>query len=277
VVLARLRAGVAIKDRPPDAKTWRISRLLIAYRTFLDSGFGNEFPKIRNQYTEFGYTILCFWAFDTSQELGVGEITIVGATYPNLGNLNLAIGADEADSLHRPPHEYEAGGLRVRGVTSRGNWYVRGVVIVAWAHDDVLGQVEGQRPAAIAAVVTVPDYIPAWRAAHHPERIGQVRAEDEAEFSGGVVAQLDPRAATALDRAAAWVNDAHQTLDGSEREAVAGVLVALREARVPVDDDGLRARLMARGWNGGLINATATLASRVAKGETPRHRPTRLG
>jgi hypothetical protein len=217
------------------------------------------------------------WAFETAAELGVGEITIVGATYPNLCNLGLAVGAAEADLLHRPPHEYEAGDLRVRGVTSRGNWHVRGVVIVAWANDDVLGQVEGQGPAAIAAVVSWPDYIPAWLSAHRPERIGQVRAEAEAEFAGGGVAQFDPRATTALDKAAAWVNDAHHTLDSGEREAVAGALVALREARVPVDDAALRAHLMARGWNGGLINATVTLARRVAKGETPRHRPTRPG
>jgi len=217
------------------------------------------------------------WAFETAEQLGVGELTIVGATYPNLGNLNLAIGGGEADSLRRPPHEYQAGGLRVRGVTSRGNWHVSGVIIVAWANDEVLGQVEGQRPAAIAAVVSWPAYIPAWLSAHRPERIGQVRAEAEAEFAGGGVAQLDPRAATALDKAAVWVNDAHHTLDRDEGEAVAGAFVALREARVPIDDAALRARLMARGWKGGLINATVTVARRVAKGETPKHRPTRLG
>jgi hypothetical protein len=188
------------------------------------------------------------WALETARELGVAEITVVGATYPNLGNLNLAIGAAEADSLHRSPHEYEVGGVTVRGVTSRGNWHVRGVVIVAWANDDVLGQVEGQRPAALAAVVSWPEYIPAWLAAHRPKRIGQVRVENEAD----------------------------NTLDSDEREAVASALVALREARVPVDDAALRAHLMARGWNGGLINATVTLARRVMKGETPRHRPTRL-
>jgi hypothetical protein len=44
--------------------------------------------------------------------LGVDEITIVGATYANLRNLNLAIGASEADLLYRSPHEYEAGELR---------------------------------------------------------------------------------------------------------------------------------------------------------------------
>jgi hypothetical protein len=216
------------------------------------------------------------WAFETAQDLGVSEITIIGATYPNLGNLNLAIGAAEADLLHRSPHEYEVGGVTVRGVTSRGNWHVRGVVIVAWANDDVLGQIEGQRPAALAAVVSWPEYIPAWLATHRPKRIGQVRAEDEAEFAGGG-AQLDPRAATALDKAAAWVNDAHRTLDSGEREVIAGALVALREARVPVEDAALCAHLMARSWNGGLINATATLARRVGKGETPRHRTFQVG
>ena len=100
--------------------------------------------------------------------------------------------------------------------------------------------------------------------------------EEEAEFAGGV-AQLDPLAVAAFDKVAATVNDAHHTLDSGEREAVAGVLVALREAWVPVDDAALRAHLMGRGWNGGLINATVTLSRRVAKGETPRHRPMRLG
>jgi hypothetical protein len=53
------------------------------------------------------------WTFETAARLNVREITIVVATYQNLGNVDLAIGADEADLMRRPSHEYEAGGLLV--------------------------------------------------------------------------------------------------------------------------------------------------------------------
>jgi hypothetical protein len=215
------------------------------------------------------------WAFEMAEQLDVGEITIVGATYENFRNLDLAIGFAEADLLQRAPHEYEAGGLLVRGVTSRGNWRVRGVVIVAWANDDVLGKVEGQRPSAVAAIAQWADQITAWRSVYRPERIGQVREEQEAEYAehaGAEVSTLDARATSALNSASAWVNDAHHRLDGEEREALAGALLALHQAGVGVEAVQLRANLMARGWNGDLIEDAVTLAVRVAKGETPHHR-----
>lgn len=217
------------------------------------------------------------WAFETAEQLGVHEITVVGATYENLGNLDLAIGPVEADRLRRLPHEYQVGGMRVRGVPMRGGGLVRGVALVAWANDDVLARVEGQRPRAIAAVASWPNYIPAWLATYRPERIGQVRADAEAEYGAPAVVQLDVRAAGALDRAAAWVNEHHAGLHGAEREAVAGAFVALRAAGVPVEADALRAHLLARGWDGGMIADAVKLAERVANGETPHHRPMPLG
>ncbi len=211
------------------------------------------------------------WAFETAERLGVAEITIVAATYQNLGALDLAIGDDEAQLLRRPPHTYEAGGVTVSGVASRGIWRARGVVIVAWANDATLGVIEGQRPAAIAAVAQWPDRIPAWLSAHGPERIGQVRTDQEAEWAQSTVPPLSARAAEALD-SAGWVNQAHQTLSADEREVVAGALLALRSEGAYVDLEALRAHLMAQDWNGGLINDVVGLAERVARGKTPRHR-----
>jgi hypothetical protein len=216
------------------------------------------------------------WAFDTAEQLGVNEITIVGATYDNLGNLGLAIGPVEADSLRRLSHEYQVDGIRVRGVPMRGGGFVRGVVLVAWANDEILARLEGQRPRAIAAVASWPDYIPAWLATFRPERIGQVRPDAESEFAAPTVVRLDVRAAESLDRAAASVNEHHAGLHGSEREVVAGALVALRDAGVPVDTDALRAHLMQRGWDGGMVADTVKLAERVASGTTPRHKVMRL-
>jgi len=60
---------------------------------------------------------------------------------------------------------------------------------VAWASDEALTEIEGQRPAAIAAVAQWPDDIPTWRSVHRPERIGQVRAEQEAEFDTATVGE----------------------------------------------------------------------------------------
>jgi hypothetical protein len=213
------------------------------------------------------------WALDTAAELDVDEVTIVGSTYEVLGRLDRAIGSAEAGRLRVQPHGYRVGGITVRGVTRRGYWYAKGVVLAAWASHEVLAEIEGHRPDAIAAVADWPDTIATWRSVYSPSRIGQVRPEQEAEYDTAGVASLDPRAARAIRVAGGFVNENHSVLSKDEREAVAGALVALRAARIPVDTAGLRALLMASGWNGRLVNKAIELADRVERGETPHHRP----
>jgi hypothetical protein len=216
------------------------------------------------------------WLLETAAAIGSAEASILGSTYDNLGNLDFALGAHEAADLRSTAHGYRVGGITVRGITRRGSFYIRGPVLVAWATDEVLALVEGQRPPAIAAVASWPDDIVSWRSVYAPERIGQVRAEQEAEYNTVTAQPLDPRARQAIDRAGALVNESHSVLATYEREAVAGAFVALRAANVPVDRDAVRAHLMTAGWNGKLIERVITLAERVARGETPRHRPMTL-
>jgi hypothetical protein len=146
------------------------------------------------------------------------------------------------------------------------------VVLVAWADDRALAEVEGHQPAAIAAVADWPDSIKTWLSIHAPERIGGVRAEQEAEFVAPAIVPLDAREAKAFDSVAAMVNEHHSVLSIHEREWLAGALVALRNVGVPVDQDALRGHLMSAGWGGRLIDQAISLAERVARGETPRHR-----
>jgi hypothetical protein len=216
------------------------------------------------------------WAFDTADECGVKDITIVGATYDNLGELDWAIDDPRAAGLRALPHSYRVGPITVTGVSRRGSWNARGVVIVAWANDRVLSDIEGQHPTAIAAVATWPDSIPGWRSVHKPDRIGQVRPDQEAQFDTATITGLDPRAVKAIDSAGAWVNESHAVLDTDERKAVAGALIALRSAGIPVDPAELRAHLMTKHWSGGLIEQTIEVARRVADGRTPQHRPFQL-
>jgi hypothetical protein len=142
---------------------------------------------------------------------------------------------------------------------------------LAWASDDALAEIEGQRPPAIATVAQWPDDVATWRSTYGPERIGQVRAEQEAEFDTVTVAELDPRAARAVRGAAALVNENHSVLGTHEREVLAGALVSLREANIPLDPEALRAYLMAAGWNGRLVGQVLRIAERVERGDTPRH------
>lgn len=215
------------------------------------------------------------WALEMAEELDV-DLSILASTYDALGRLDWAIGSSEAGRLRVQPHGYRAAGVNVHGVSRRGSWWVRGVVLAAWASDPVLAEIESQRPAAIVAVAQWPDDIAAWRQIHSPARIGQARPDTEAPYDAQAVAELDPRAAQAINAAGGWVNQAHSTLSTHEREAVAGALVALRRADVPVDGEALRAHLMAQGWNGKLIERVVQLAERVANGQTPKHRPFRL-
>lgn len=213
------------------------------------------------------------WAFDTAQRLGVADISIVASTYEALGRLNWAIGSAEASRLRVQPHGYNVSGMTVHGISRRGYWRAHGVVLVAWASDQVLAEIEAQRPAAIAAVAQWPDDIAGWRSIHHPPRIGQTRAEVEAQFSTVAVTPLDPRVERTIDAAAAIVNENHSVLDTDERQLMAGAFIALRQAGIGVPSDALRTHLMTKGWNGKLIERAVELAERVAAGQTPKHRP----
>lgn len=211
------------------------------------------------------------WLLEQADQLGTTEVNIVASTYDSLGHLNWAIGASAAQRLRVQPHEYKVGGITVRGVSRRGFWHVRGPVLVAWPDDQVMAEIEGKRPAALAAVAQWPDDVATWRSVYRPTRVGQVRPEQEAEFDTVMVDELDPQVAEAIRGAAAIVNENHAVLSTHEREAMAGALVALRSAGIPVDGDALRAYLMSAGWQGGLINQVLELVDRVDRGQTPRH------
>jgi hypothetical protein len=212
------------------------------------------------------------WLLDAADALGSSEVTILASTYDSLGSLARAIGDSEAQWLRAQPHQYRVGRITVHGVSRRGFWMTRGPVLVAWAHDDVLSEVEGKRPPAIAAVAMWPDDIATWRSVYRPDRIGQVRAEQEADFDTVVAPEIDGRVADALATAISVVNENHAVLSTHEREYVAGALVSLRERNVGVDVEAVRAYLMEAGWSGELINQVLELAERVARGQTPRHR-----
>jgi hypothetical protein len=211
------------------------------------------------------------WLLESAAELGASEVSIVAATYGNFGYLGSAIGSAAAERLRVLPHGYRHDGITVRGVSRRGFWSTRGPVLVSHATDEIMAEVEGQRPPAIAAVAPWPDDIATWRSIHHPGRIGQVRAEQEAPHATRSAPTLDARAAEALDSVAPLINEGHAVFDTDERETVAGALIALSTANVPVAAEGLRAHLMRAGWAGELIEQALELAARVARGERPRH------
>ena len=211
------------------------------------------------------------WLLETADQLGATEVSIVASTYDSLGHLNWAIGASAAQWLREQPHEYRVGGITVRGVSRRGFWHVRGPVLVAWPDDQVMAEIERKRPAAVAAVAQWPDDIATWRSVYGPTRIGQVRPEQEAEFDTATIGELDPQVAEIIRSATAIVNENHAVLSTHEREAMAGALVALRNAGIPVDKEALRAYLMAARWQGRLVGQVLELVDRIDRGQTPRH------
>jgi hypothetical protein len=211
------------------------------------------------------------WLLKTATELGTEEVSIVAATYRGLGHLGSAISKAAAARLGVKPHAYRHRGITVRGVSQRGGWCARGPVLMVLPDDEIMAEVEGQRPPAVAAVASWPDHIATWRSIYNPPRIGQVRAEHEARFDTVVVPELDPRAAEVIDAVTVLVNEPYVVLDIDEREDIAGALIALSEANVPVSVEGLRAHLMRAGWQGELIENVLELARRIACGERPRH------
>ena len=212
------------------------------------------------------------WLLRTAVEIGATEVFVAVASYEVLDRLVSTIGSDQVRKLRRTQRSYRASGVTVRAVSRRGSWWAHGPVLVAWAKDDVLAQVEGMHPPAIAAVAAGPDDIAAWRKVHNPPRIGEVRPDSDAGSETLVVAELDPRVSKAIDGAAISVNRNHWILATDERELIAGALIALRSARVAVDLGAFRAHLMAAGWSGSLIIDVLRLAKRIEAGATPRHR-----
>jgi hypothetical protein len=213
------------------------------------------------------------WLLEVAKSLDATDVSIVGATYDVLGRLDLAIGDQAANALRVLPHRYTIGGITVHGVSRHGSWQIRGPVLAAWPNEDVLADIEGQKPVAVAAVASWPDNVAGWRSIYLPERIGQIRTEQEAEFDTVIVAELDRRVAGVVRVAAALVNESHSVPSTHERERMAGAFVALRDAGITVDLDALRAHLMGAGWNGQLVGRVLQLAERVAGGETPHHQP----
>lgn len=212
------------------------------------------------------------WLAETARDLGYNEVSILAATYDRLGDFGRSLGSHVASRLRSTEHRHVTqSGLTVHGITTRGSWHPRGPVLVAFGGSEVLAEVEGRNPPAIATVAGWPDDIAGWRSAFAPQRIGQVRADQEAQFDTLVVQALDPRAAAELAGPLALVNENHSALSTHERQRLARAFVELRRQRVPVDDEELRTHLMGAGWNGKLIAAAVGLAARVAQGQTPRH------
>lgn len=212
------------------------------------------------------------WALEKAQELETG-VSIVAGTYGNFRKLDDAIGSSEAQRLALGDHAYTVQGVHVRAVPARSTFFVSGVVLVAWATDARMAQVEGQHPAAVAAVASLPDDIAGWRSVHPAERIGEVRPEQESEFDSAPAEPLDPRAAAALSSSGAMINQNHAAMDTDEREGVAGALLAIRAAGLSLDPAAIRAHLMSEHWSGPIIEQALELASRIESGKRPRHRP----
>lgn len=212
------------------------------------------------------------WALAVARERGTG-VSIVAGAFKTFRNFGPGLGHARAAALYAGSHRYSDQGVVVSAVPATRRFHVGGVVLVAMASDERLAHVEGQRPVAVAAVADWPDAIVEWRSLHQPPRIGESRPDQEAEFDAEPSPPLDPRAVELLRSAGALVNTNHAVLSTHERQRVAGALVALRQAEIPVADAALRAHLMSHGWGGPLIDQVAALAGRVRVGQTPRHDP----
>lgn len=210
------------------------------------------------------------WALSQARELQT-HLSIVAGTYGAFEHLDLAIGRGRAYDLARGSHQFTEGGVHVKAVRATKRFHVSGVVLVAWATDNRLAHVEGQYPAAVAAVPSLPDDIRIWRGTCGAPRIGERRPDIEADFESTTVAPLDPRAAAALSSSGAMINQNHAAMDTDERRSIAGALLAIRDAGLPASADALRAHLMSEGWSGPIINQTLELAQQIAAGKTPSH------
>lgn len=160
----------------------------------------------------------------------------------------------------------------VEHVTGRGLGVQAGAgpVLMAWADMDKIGKLvrynHGIR--ALCVIAWNEDRIRPWVTATKPDILGDGSAWED--FSPAL--QLDLVVLEALKGLTLTVNHNKTISAGFEEDQVVGVLLALREARIPMDPDAIQGWALANGWSGKNPERLAQYVRDINSGKRPRTR-----
>lgn len=158
----------------------------------------------------------------------------------------------------------------VEHITGRGGNMPAGPgpVLMAWADMDDIGElVRYSRGIRSLCVITWnEDRIRPWVTATKPDILGDGSAWEN------ICADLDPVVVEALKGLTRTVNHNNTISAGFEKDQVVGVLLALRDARVPMDADAMQGWALAHGWSGKNPERLAQYVHGINAGKRPRTR-----
>lgn len=154
-------------------------------------------------------------------------------------------------------------------VTGRGGGFVRGQgpVLMAWADMDDIGQLVqagGSRITALCVISWSDERLRPWVEQAEPDILGNA-APWEVEPTG-----LDPVVVEALRSFTQSINHNNTISAGFEKDVVVSGLLALRDARIPMDAAAMQAWTLANGWSGKNPQRLATYVIDIQTGKRPR-------
>lgn len=160
----------------------------------------------------------------------------------------------------------------VEHITGRGQGAPSGTgpVLMAWADMDDIGKLvrysHGVR--ALCVITWNEDTVRPWVTSTKPDILGDRSAWDDLSPE----LDLNPIVVEALKDLTLTVNHNNAISAGFEKDQVVGVLLALRDARIPMDAAEIQGWALANGWSGKNPERLAQYVRDINGGKRPRTR-----
>jgi hypothetical protein len=157
----------------------------------------------------------------------------------------------------------------VEHVTGRGGGFVRGngPVLMAWADMDDIGKLVrygGHGIRALCVVTWNENAIRPWVSAVNPTVLGDGSAWED------LTPELDPVLVEAMKSMTLTINHNNTISAGFEKDIVVSSLLALHDARIPMDGDAMQGWALANGWSGKNPDRLAKYVADIGTGKRPR-------
>lgn len=212
------------------------------------------YPTAVASYDDAGVDAAVQWCIDLMEKGDV--LTVWTSLKSNLPN---------CPQLARLVAQYS----NVEHITGRGHVSVRGTgpVLMAWADMDDIGKLvrSGSRLRGLCVITWNADGLRPWVTTMQPEILGD---PSEWEQNDGLV--VDPIVAEALESLTLTINHNNTIAAGFEKDQVVRALLALHDARIPMDAEAMQGWALGHGWRGKNPQLLAKYVTDINGGKRPR-------
>jgi len=159
----------------------------------------------------------------------------------------------------------------VEHVTGRGGGSLHrpGPVLMAWPDMDDIGKLVSYGSSSIRSLCVITwneERLRPWVTAVQPDILGDGSAWED------LTPALDPVVVEALKSLTSTINHNNTISAGFEKDQVVGILLALRDARIPMDADAMQGWALAHGWSGKNPDRLAKYVRDINAGKRPQAR-----